>query len=144
MGVTPGEYQRGTSLRVVSGAPAKSKWYASLVMAVAPSPAVSDAVARFARAVRARFGERVTDLALFGSHARGDATEESDVDVLVAIDELSHEERLEVLRIAYEIDRSADDWVGLSPLVYSTTETTRMRRGGRRLFREIDAQGIRL
>lgn len=81
---------------------------------------------------------------LFGSHARGQANEDSDVDVLVAIDDLSEAERLDVIDLAYAVDRSLDDWVGLSPLAYSTAQAAAMRSAGRRLFRDIDGEGIRL
>jgi predicted nucleotidyltransferase len=112
--------------------------------AVTPPPSVLDAVRRFAGAVRARFGDRVSDLVLFGSHARHEAHEESDVDVLVSVRDLSDAERLEILDLAYHVDASLEEWVGLSPLVYSSAHAARMRAGGRRLFREIDRDGVRL
>lgn len=117
-------------------------------MPAALPAAVAEALDRFAGAVRERFGDRVREIVLFGSHARGEATEDSDVDVLVAIDDLSHEERLEVLDVAYAADSftagAADELVGLSPLAYSTAQATRLRSGGRRLLRDIDREGVRL
>jgi predicted nucleotidyltransferase len=107
-------------------------------------PAVEAALDRLRGALRERFGARVSELVLFGSHARGDAHEESDVDVLVAIDGLSEEDRLAVLDFASLLDSAAPEWVGLSPLVYSSEQAARMRAGGRRLFRDIDREGIRL
>jgi predicted nucleotidyltransferase len=106
-------------------------------------PAIAEALARFTAALRARFGPRLREVVLFGSVARGEAHEESDVDVLVVVDELSEWERLEVIDLAYEVDRSMGDWVGLSPLVYSREQAATMRAGGRRLMREIQEQGIR-
>ncbi|MCU0619399.1 MAG: nucleotidyltransferase family protein [Gemmatimonadaceae bacterium] len=55
--------------------------------ALAPDP-VRDRVLDLLRAHRARLVERygVRDLALFGSVARGDATEQSDVDLVVEFD----------------------------------------------------------
>ena len=107
-------------------------------------PAVEAALVRLRSALSERFGPRVSELVLFGSHARGDAHEDSDVDVLVAIDGLSEEDRLAVLDFASLLDSAAPEWVGLSPLVYSSEQTARMRAGGRRLFRDIDRDGIRL
>jgi predicted nucleotidyltransferase len=46
--------------------------------------------------VRERFGDRVRELALFGSRARGDGDEDSDVDVLVVVDGLTGAERREI------------------------------------------------
>ena len=107
-------------------------------------PIVAEALARFTRALRGRFGPRVVELVLFGSRARGEAHEDSDVDVLVVIDELSDEERVSVIDLAYAAGNTASDWVGLSPLAYSSEQATRMRAGGRRLVRDIDREGIRL
>jgi predicted nucleotidyltransferase len=108
------------------------------------SPAVSATLARYAQLLQARFGDRLRELRLFGSWARGEATEDSDVDVMVAIGGLSEAERSEALGLAYDAD-VANEWpVALSPLVYSTEQAGRMRSGGRRLFRDIDAQGFEL
>lgn len=105
---------------------------------------VSHALDRYARSLRDRFGSRVAEIVLFGSHARGDATEDSDVDVLVTIDAMTDEERVEVIDLAYAADAASADWVGLSVLVYATSHATRMRGGGRRLFEDIDREGLRL
>jgi predicted nucleotidyltransferase len=114
------------------------------VSSVALGSAVSQALERFARALRERFGGRVREVKLFGSRARGEANEEGDVDVLVVVDDLSDEERVRVIDLAYDVDRTGEDWVGLSPLVYSSAHAARMRAGGRRLFRDIDREGLPL
>jgi uncharacterized protein len=107
-------------------------------------PVVSEALDRFGSALRERFGQRLSEVVLFGSRARGEAHEDSDVDVLVVIDDLSDQERLAVLDLASAADRATADWVGLAPLVYSFQQAARMRSGGRRLFQDIDREGIRL
>lgn len=85
----------------------------------------------------------MSEVVLFGSHARGTAGEESDVDVLVAVDGLTDPERAEAIDLAYWVDHRAPEWVGLSPLVYSTEQVARLRQGGRRLLRDIDREGLR-
>jgi predicted nucleotidyltransferase len=101
------------------------------------------ALDRFSSAVRARFGGRVREMTLFGSHARGEANEDSDVDILVVIDDLTFEETREVIAIAYEIDLS-DDWLGLAPLPLATSAAVDMRERERRLMRDIAREGIAL
>jgi predicted nucleotidyltransferase len=108
------------------------------------APAVKVALDHYSRALRDRFGARVAELVLFGSHARGTAHEDSDVDLLVAIDGLTEEERTEAMDMAYLIDFRAEDWAGLSPLVYSAEQVASLRRGGRRLLRDIDREGVHL
>jgi predicted nucleotidyltransferase len=51
------------------------------------APAVRAALDEAASAVRALYGERLHALVLFGSQARGTAHDESDVDVLVVLDD---------------------------------------------------------
>jgi predicted nucleotidyltransferase len=51
----------------------------------------------------ALYGDRLVDVFVFGSHARGDATEESDLDLLVVLDRVDdpwseHERMEETLR----------------------------------------------
>ena len=40
------------------------------------------------RALKKRYGDRLVKLVLYGSHARGEATEDSDIDVLVVLKEI--------------------------------------------------------
>jgi hypothetical protein len=110
-------------------------------------PAVDEALARFRSAIAARFGARLREVLLFGSWARGDAHEESDVDVLVVVDGLDESERREVMDAAYDAAASslgADDWVSISPLPYSTAQATELRARQRRLLRDIAAEGVSL
>ena len=102
------------------------------------------ATERFARELRARFGERLREIVLFGSHARGEADEESDVDLLVVVDGLTEAERRDVFDLAYTIDSTSPEWIGLSPLPYSTAQASELRARERRLLREADEEGIRL
>lgn len=55
----------------------------------------------FARAVENTFGECVHKLILYGSTARGEATERSDVDVLVVLNEETETE--ELFQLAFDI-----------------------------------------
>jgi predicted nucleotidyltransferase len=107
-------------------------------------PAVAEALARYKGALVERFGERLRELILFGSYARGEAHEDSDVDVMVAVEGLTEAERGEVIDLAYFQGLAVDDTTLLSPLPYSTEQAARMRAGGRRLFSDIDREGIPL
>lgn len=107
-------------------------------------PIIGDALERFARAVRDRFGARASEIVLFGSYARGSAHEDSDVDVLVVVDDLTDREELEVLDLADAIKRSSAEWVGIAPLPLSTARATELRSRGRALWTDIAAEGVRL
>lgn len=107
-------------------------------------PAVTAALSRFREAINALFGPRLREVVLFGSYARGEAHDESDVDVLVVADGLTEGERREVMDAAYDAGAVADEWVSISPLPYSSAQAADLRQRERRLLRDVDADGVPL
>jgi predicted nucleotidyltransferase len=81
--------------------------------ALAPQHAA--ALDTFARAVRHLLGERLVALKLFGSHARSDAAPDSDLDVLVAVEETSPALENQILDLAFQVNLAHD--VYISPRV---------------------------
>lgn len=102
------------------------------------------ATERFHTELLNRFGARLSEYILFGSHARGESHEDSDVDLLVVIDGLTEPERRQVFDLAYDAGAAGDDYVALSPLPYSVAQVTEMRARERRLMREIERDGVAL
>ena len=106
------------------------------------TPSVRHALSTFAEQLAARFGERVRTLTLFGSYARGEAREDSDVDVLVVIDGLEGAERRVVLDLAGDIFAQTD--LLLSPTVYDA-ETWQLHTAQERpLAASIAREGVAL
>ena len=108
-------------------------------------PPVALALERLRASLDARYGARLREVVLFGSQARGAAHEESDVDVLVVVDDLTHEEHVDILGMAYAIDSTApgdDGYVCLAPLVYSSAHAADMRARERLLMRDIARDGV--
>ncbi|HEX2730515.1 MAG TPA: nucleotidyltransferase domain-containing protein [Polyangiaceae bacterium] len=90
-----------------------------------------------------RFGARLREYTLFGSWVNGLATEDSDIDVLVVIDDLTSSERREVWNSAFDIDLEDEDgFYPLSPLCYASVQVADIRARERRLVRDIDREGI--
>ena len=106
-------------------------------------PLVRDNVDAFLAGLRARFGTRLVSVRLFGSYARGEAHEESDVDCLVLLD-----------RVDVEDDRAVTDLTGdltwqiggvvISPLIMSADAFEAWKASERRTPLEIEREGIRL
>ena len=69
------------------------------MLATAAPPAATD----LAAAVRARYGARIEAVRLYGSRARGDAHEDSDVDVLVLVRDLVWQDKIEIAGIASDV-----------------------------------------
>jgi hypothetical protein len=107
-------------------------------------PLVLAAIARLRAALEARFGARLQELVLFGSQARGQAQEDSDVDLLVVVDALTEGERREVFDLAWQAGADGDEYVSLAPLPYSTAQATELRSRERLLMREIARDGVTL
>ena len=60
------------------------------------------ALDEYTQALRGRFNQRIDRILLFGSQARGDARDESDVDILVVVD--SGERRLSCSHVKALLD----------------------------------------
>ncbi|MCI0570245.1 MAG: nucleotidyltransferase domain-containing protein [Myxococcaceae bacterium] len=101
---------------------------------------VSGALDALSGYLRARFAGRLARLVLFGSYARGEAIPlESDVDVLVVVDELTQQEHREVVSRAAEI--SCLHNVLLTPLVLPAARFDQMRRWQLLLAQNIEREG---
>lgn len=100
------------------------------------------ALEAYAARLRPIFGERLRELRLFGSYARGEADEDSDIDVLVLIEGLTDAE------LGLVFDQVApviiDTGLPLAPLPMSTERLARLRGEERLLARDLDEEGIPL
>jgi predicted nucleotidyltransferase len=92
--------------------------------------------------VRARFGPRLRELSLFGSRARGDGSEESDLDVLVAVDDLSGVEGREIGHAAGDVLTRHNVWI--SPFALSAARLSELRARERLIAHEIDRDAVAL
>lgn len=105
-------------------------------------PALQPALAEYAERLRGVFGQRVVELRLFGSYARGEAHEDSDVDVLVVVDGLTD---LEIGVAAGEVAPIIQKTgLLLAPLPMSTERLATLRQQGRALAGDLDREGILL
>lgn len=103
---------------------------------------VEAALGDFRSCLAARFGDRIRELRLFGSYSRGEQGAESDVDLLVVVDDLARTERREVFDLAEDV--FFDTLVHLSPLALSDAEFATLRAREYLLVDEIDRDGIPL
>ena len=92
--------------------------------------------------LRTLFGERLREVRLFGSYARGEAHEDSDVDVLVLIDELND---IEIGLAAGEVAPIVvATGLPLAPIPMSTQRLHELRTAERLFARVLDEEGIRV
>lgn len=109
----------------------------------APVATVIDtALAQFAGELRRRFGEAVVDVRLFGSFARSEAHEESDVDVAVVLEGADWSTRLEVIDLATDVGLPFD--LLISPTIFDRKTYERWRQQERPLVMDIERDGVPL
>ena len=101
---------------------------------------VATAVAAYRDGLVASLGSRLLGVTVFGSAARGEAREDSDVDVLVRIASPSFEERRLAAHLAWEVGFAHH--LVLSPLVVSEAEWKELDRRERLIVAEITRDGI--
>ncbi len=98
------------------------------------------ALGEYAARLRAVFGDRLAEVRLFGSFARGEANEDSDVDVLVLVDGLTDAEiGVAAGEVAPVIHKTG---LPLAPLPMATERLAELRRLRRPLALDLDADGI--
>lgn len=98
------------------------------------------ALQSYKRRLIERFGDRVQRVALFGSWARGEATERSDVDVLVLITGLTWQEEIEAARLVADVCTETDVW--LSPTIYSEKRFRYLLSIESPFARAVDREGL--
>ena len=89
-----------------------------------------------------RFGADLLDVRLFGSYARGEADEDSDVDVFVLLRTAGWTERKAVLDIAGDL--FAESGLLVSPTVFDWARYQEWRRQERPLVMDIEREGVPL
>jgi predicted nucleotidyltransferase len=85
---------------------------------------------------------RAERVVLFGSYARGDATEDSDVDLLVVAP--TKERFFERMASVRRIIRDLRDGLAVSPIVLTPAEVKKRRAAGDPFVREILETGVSL
>jgi predicted nucleotidyltransferase len=90
---------------------------------------------------RTVFNEKLYDVRLFGSYARGDHNEESDVDVMVILDVNVNDVRkfrYDICRIAAKLELKYN--VTISPVLYGKEEYDSRKTFG--FCRNVEAEGV--
>lgn len=96
----------------------------------------------YKRLLQRALGPRLKAYRLFGSWARGDATDESDVDVLVVVKDLYREEKNRLLDRAYDLSLTRNRY--LSPMIVDRAWYAELVHSERLLAKEIAKDGIDL
>lgn len=103
------------------------------------TPSVQAALDALRTALQKLYGERLVHIVLYGSHARGEATPDSDVDVMVvlrgSVQPLRELRRMSA--IATDLSLEHELLISLLPIAEATVEAEELP-----LLREIQTEGI--
>lgn len=88
------------------------------------------------------FGESIKKIVLFGSKARGDYDENSDIDLAIIVSDLNKEKKDKILKeiINLEIEYN----IPLSTLILSEEDFKLLKERERRIAYDIEKEGIEL
>lgn len=103
---------------------------------------VSTLVREAVEAILNRLDEKPRLIVLFGSEARGEATPESDVDILVVTDRAGREVEEQVLDATYEVMWNHDFDRLISVVVMPTAEFEAQKQKGFSFIRNVEREGI--
>ncbi|HEB11513.1 MAG TPA: nucleotidyltransferase domain-containing protein [Spirochaetales bacterium] len=87
-------------------------------------------------------GDSLIKMVLFGSRARGDYDEDSDIDIAIIVRSLSKELKNEIFNQVAEIELKY--LRSISSIIFSETEFNRLKERERRVALDIESEGILL
>jgi|YNPNPStandDraft_1061719.scaffolds.fasta_scaffold62937_2 predicted nucleotidyltransferase len=87
-------------------------------------------------------GDRLVNIVLFGSRARGDFSDESDIDVAIIVRELTKKLKDKILDEVAQVELEYD--MPISAFVLSEEEFNQLKRRERRIALDIEREGIPL
>lgn len=100
------------------------------------------AISLFCNLLKEKAGNSIHATVLFGSRARGEGHENSDVDILVILNEENHPLKIKIWDYAYAIFNETD--IIISPLVLSAAQFKKLLSHERLIAMTIQKEGIKL
>jgi len=108
------------------------------------APLEQRAACEFARAVRECLAHRVLDIRVFGSRARGESRPDSDLDILVLLDEVSLGDRNEISDLGSDLLLSMELPFPIAPRVMAKGHFEQLKALERLFAAEIERDGLPL
>jgi predicted nucleotidyltransferase len=106
------------------------------------SPAERTALDAFVDGARRILGAELIEARLFGSRARREGDDESDLDVVLVVTDAGRRMRRKIYDLAFDV--SLSHGVEIAPLVLEEARLRTLRERERMLARELERDGISL
>jgi len=101
-----------------------------------------ESIGSFVKELREKLGDEILSIRLFGSKARGDFYEDSDIDIFILVKEKTSDVRSKVAEIAANYD--LEYGLPLSTVLYDLFEYGKNTELGSFFFENVDREGIAL
>ena len=101
-----------------------------------------EVVGSFVAELREKLGDEILSIRLFGSKARGDSNEESDIDIFILVKEKTPDIRDRLAGVATDYD--IEYGLPLSTVLYDLFEYQRNKELGSFFFESVEREGIAL
>ena len=101
-----------------------------------------EGLTRFKSALQSLLGDNLLSLHLFGSRARGEGTEESDLDVLVLVKKKDRALCRRIVEESLEVDLKYG--TNLAPTILTAEEYRQNREYGTPFYRNVEREGVPL
>ena len=106
------------------------------------SPTAKKAVTELCKGLRKALGENILSIRFYGSKARGDFTEESDVDMLLVLKREDSKVRDSIFKIALDVDLKYDARISL--IIYAEKEFKWYKELGSFFIEKVEEEGVPL
>ena len=101
-----------------------------------------EGLTRFKSALQNLLGDNLVSLRLFGSRARGEGTEDSDLDVLVIVKEKDRALCRRIVEESLEVDLTYG--TNLAPTILTADEYRQNEKYGTPFYRNVEREGVSL
>lgn len=101
-------------------------------------------VSEYIDLVRKGFRDKVRDVILFGSKARGDSHRESDIDILIVIDTDDRQIKRKISDLCWDVMFNNDFKVFISPIIFLKKDYEQYQRWNSSFLYNVKREGIKL
>ncbi len=99
-----------------------------------------EGLARFKGALQSLLGDNLLSLRIFGSRARGEGTEDSDLDILVLVQKKDRALCRRIVEESLEVDLAYE--INLAPTILSADEYRQNQEYGTPFYRNVESEGV--
>lgn len=107
-------------------------------------PEEKKVISEYIDLIRKRFPDKVSEIILFGSKARGDSHGESDIDILIVIDTEDKKIRREIQDLCWDVMFDNDFKAFISPVIFFKKEYGQYKKWNSSFLYNVSKEGISL